>query len=39
LKKQGLEPVTSSPAQFAQLIRTDLGKWARVVKQAKISAN
>jgi tripartite-type tricarboxylate transporter receptor subunit TctC len=39
LKKQGLEPVTSSPAQLAQLIRTDLSKWERVVKQAKISAD
>jgi tripartite-type tricarboxylate transporter receptor subunit TctC len=39
LKKQGLEPVTSSPAQLAQLIRTDLSKWERVVKQAKIAAN
>ncbi len=39
LKKQGLEPVTSSPAQLAQLIKSDLNKWERVVKQAKITAN
>jgi tripartite-type tricarboxylate transporter receptor subunit TctC len=39
LKKQGLEPVTGTPAQFAQLIRDDLKKWDRVVKQAKITAD
>ena len=39
LRKQGLEPVTSSSAQFARLIATDLSKWERVVKQAKIAAD
>jgi tripartite-type tricarboxylate transporter receptor subunit TctC len=39
LRKQGLEPVTSSPAQFAQLIRGDLKKWERVVKEARIAAD
>jgi tripartite-type tricarboxylate transporter receptor subunit TctC len=39
LKNQGLEPVTSTPAQLAQLIRDDLKKWARVVKEARITAD
>ena len=39
LKNQGLEPVTGTPAQFAQLIRQDLKKWARVVKEARITAD
>ena len=39
LKNQGLEPVTSTPTQFAQLIREDLKKWARVVKEARITAD
>jgi len=39
LRKQGLEPITSTPAQFARLIQDDLRKWDRVVKQAKITAD
>ena len=39
LRNQGLEPVTSTPAQLAQLIRDDLRKWARVVKEARITAD
>ena len=39
LKNQGLEPVTSTPGQFAQLIRDDLTRWARVVKEARITAD
>jgi tripartite-type tricarboxylate transporter receptor subunit TctC len=39
LRKQGLEPVTGSPEQFGQLIRADLARWARVVKDARISAD
>ena len=37
LAKQGLDPVTGTPEQFAQLIRADLAKWARVVADARIS--
>lgn len=39
LRRQGLEPVTGTPEQFAQLIRADLARWARVVKDARISAD
>src|SRR5262245_50869563 len=39
LRNQGLEPRTSTPAQLAQLIRDDLKKWARVVKEARITAD
>jgi tripartite-type tricarboxylate transporter receptor subunit TctC len=39
LLKQGLEPVTGTPEQFAQLIRNDLARWARVVKDARIAAD
>ena len=39
LRRQGLEPVTGTPEQFAQLIRTDLAKWARVVKDARIAGD
>lgn len=35
---QGLEPVTSTPDQFAALIKSDLAKWAKIVKQAGIRA-
>jgi tripartite-type tricarboxylate transporter receptor subunit TctC len=38
LSNQGLEPVTSTPEQFAELIRTDLARWAKVIKSAGITA-
>ena len=37
LSRQGLVPETGTPEQFAQLIRTDLEKWARVVHDARIT--
>jgi tripartite-type tricarboxylate transporter receptor subunit TctC len=37
LSAQGLEPVTGTPEQFAELIRTDLARWARVIKTAGIT--
>ena len=39
LTKQGLEPSSSSPEEFGALIRTDIVKWARVVKQGGITAD
>jgi tripartite-type tricarboxylate transporter receptor subunit TctC len=39
LIRQGLQPVTGTPEQFAELIRTDLARWARVVKEARIAAD
>ena len=38
LSSQGLEPVTSTPEQFGALIRTDLARWANVIKSAGITA-
>ena len=38
LSSQGLEPVTSTPEQFGALIRSDLARWANVVKSAGITA-
>jgi tripartite-type tricarboxylate transporter receptor subunit TctC len=39
LRRQGLDPVTGTPEQFAQLVRADLAKWARVVKDARIASD
>ena len=39
LRRQGLEPLTGTPEQFAQLIRADLARWARMVKDARIAAD
>jgi len=39
LTRQGLEPAPSSPEQFGALIRTDIAKWAKVIKDAGISAD
>jgi tripartite-type tricarboxylate transporter receptor subunit TctC len=33
---QGLETVTSTPEEFAQLIKSDIGKWAKIVSDAKL---
>ncbi len=33
----GIEPAGNTPDQFAQQIRADLERWARVVKEAKIT--
>jgi tripartite-type tricarboxylate transporter receptor subunit TctC len=35
---QGLDPATSTPEEFQTMIERDVVKWARVVQQAKISA-
>jgi tripartite-type tricarboxylate transporter receptor subunit TctC len=32
----GIEPVGNAPAEFAQQIRHDLGRWEKVVRQANI---
>jgi tripartite-type tricarboxylate transporter receptor subunit TctC len=38
LSSQGLEPVTSTPEQFAALIQTDLARWAKVIRTAGLTA-
>jgi tripartite-type tricarboxylate transporter receptor subunit TctC len=39
LTKQGLRPSLSSPEEFAAQIRADLARWAKVVADAKITAD
>ena len=39
LVSQGLVPVTSTPEELAALIKADLPRWAKVVAEAKISAD
>jgi tripartite-type tricarboxylate transporter receptor subunit TctC len=36
---QGLEPVGSSPDQFAAYLRAEVAKWAKVVREADIRIN
>jgi tripartite-type tricarboxylate transporter receptor subunit TctC len=38
LSSLGLEPVTSTPEQFAELIRTDLARWANLIRTAGVTA-
>jgi tripartite-type tricarboxylate transporter receptor subunit TctC len=38
LSQQGFTPVASNPGELAARIRTDLAKWAKVVRDAKITA-
>jgi tripartite-type tricarboxylate transporter receptor subunit TctC len=33
----GIEPVGSTPQQYAQLIRTEVQKWHKVIRDQKIS--
>jgi tripartite-type tricarboxylate transporter receptor subunit TctC len=39
LQKQGLNPVTGTPEELARLVESDLERWARVVRAARISAD
>ena len=39
LVKQGLIPTTSTPAALAELIKSDLARWAKVVSAAKITTD
>jgi hypothetical protein len=32
----GMEPVGNSPAQFSEIIRTDIAKYRKIVKEARI---
>jgi tripartite-type tricarboxylate transporter receptor subunit TctC len=34
MKQQGMEPIGSTPQQFDALIRSEIEKWAKVVKQS-----
>ena len=37
--EQGAEPVGNTPVQFAEFLKSDLEKWAKVVKTAGVRAN
>jgi tripartite-type tricarboxylate transporter receptor subunit TctC len=39
LAREGVAPVGNSPTEFAAVIRADIEKWAKVIKQAGIRAN
>ena len=39
MKQNGLEPIGSSAEEYAAYIRSELVKWAKAVKDAKITAN
>ena len=33
---EGIEPAGSTPEAFTEIIKTDIAKWTRVVREAKI---
>jgi tripartite-type tricarboxylate transporter receptor subunit TctC len=37
LSESGFEPQTSSPEQFAQYLRSEIAKWAKVIRDSNIS--
>jgi tripartite-type tricarboxylate transporter receptor subunit TctC len=39
LQKQGLNPVTGTPEELARLVESDLERWTKVVRAARISAD
>jgi tripartite-type tricarboxylate transporter receptor subunit TctC len=39
LAEQGIEVVATSPEQFAEFVKAEVAKWAKVVKEAGISAD
>lgn len=39
LRTQGLEAAPMTPAQYATLISDDLGKWSKLIREAKIRPN
>jgi tripartite-type tricarboxylate transporter receptor subunit TctC len=39
LAAEGAEPASSTPAQFGTFLRAEIGKWAKVVKAARIHAD
>jgi tripartite-type tricarboxylate transporter receptor subunit TctC len=39
LASAGLEPVANSPEEFTALLRTDLAKWGKLIKDAAIRVN
>jgi tripartite-type tricarboxylate transporter receptor subunit TctC len=38
LQNAGIEPESTTPAQFADLVRNDLAKWSRIIREAGIKA-
>jgi tripartite-type tricarboxylate transporter receptor subunit TctC len=38
MKQQGIDPVGSTPEQFATLVRNEIVKWTKVIKSAGIKA-
>lgn len=39
LQKQGLNPVTGTPDELARLVESDLERWTKVVRAARLSAD
>jgi tripartite-type tricarboxylate transporter receptor subunit TctC len=38
-EKGGLDPVTSSPAEYGEFLRKELEKWRRVIRERNIRAD
>ena len=36
LSRLGIEPTTSTPAQFASMVAQDAGKWKKIITERKI---
>ena len=39
LVDQGVDPTGSGPAEYGRIIRAEIGKWAKVIRQAGIKVD
>jgi tripartite-type tricarboxylate transporter receptor subunit TctC len=37
IKSAGTDPISSTPEQFAEFIKTETVRWARVIKEANLT--
>jgi tripartite-type tricarboxylate transporter receptor subunit TctC len=37
MRSAGTDPISTTPEQFAEFIKTETVRWARVIKEAKLS--
>lgn len=36
MQKAGLEPLSSTPEQFAEFLKAEIVRWAKIIKEANI---
>jgi tripartite-type tricarboxylate transporter receptor subunit TctC len=39
LQNAGVEPISSTPEQFSEFLRTEIVRWTKVIKEANVTIN